>query len=158
MGKERAFIDSLIIIRGTTASSLYPDAKVVEVTGQVASTADEPFEQLYIPAAQTTVEGIEGCSHTVAGLAEGECYEWEVQAVGQGMTSQWSDGRRLVVSSDYAATGLPAFDAHPSAPTGRTAIYNIKGTRVRDMSQPGVYIVRGDGTARKVVVELGVRR
>lgn len=154
VNKERAFIDSLIIIRGNDAAEYYPSAKVVSVTGEVASTDDEPFEQQYIEAEQQVFVDIADTEYLLDGLTTGECYRWEVQALGGDMTSRWSDEHRLIVSADYVPTAIGKVES------GRTienengyAIYNIKGTRVSDLNQPGVYIVKSSSTISKVIIK-----
>ena len=151
--KERAFIDSLIIIRGADAATYYPNAKVVNPSGEVASTEDGPFEQQYISAEQWTFNDIEDTEYALTDLQEGECYDWEVQALGHGMNSRWSDVHSLIVSSDYLPTSitqLPSPTTHHPSPN--TAIYNIKGMRVSDLSQPGIYIMKTNGQTRKTIV------
>ena len=165
VNKERAFIDSLIIIRGADAAALYPNAKVVDVTGQLASTVDEPFEQQYIPAEQWIVENIDESRYVVTDLTEGECYQWEVQAVAEEMTSRYSDASQIIVSPDYIPTAIDDIATHDlfgqtynatasSTPQqGYAAIYNIKGTRARDFRQPGVYIVKDARGTHKVIIK-----
>ena len=165
VNKERAFIDSLIIIRGADAAALYPNAKVVDVTGEVASTVDEPFEQQYIPAEQWTMENINDCRYVVTDLTEGECYKWEVQAVAEEMSSRYSDACQIVVSPDYIPTAIDDIATHdlfgrtynPTASStpqqGYATIYNIKGTRASDLRQPGVYIVKNARGTHKVIIK-----
>ncbi len=164
INKERAFIDSLIIIRGGDATSLYPNAKVVNVTGEVASTEDEPFEQQYIPAEQQTFTDIENEEYELDALDAGECYRWEVQAVSGDQTSRYSNSHQLIVSSDYVATGIGEFEVRDARSVSRGLqipsdwsegcdIYNMNGARAKTMNTPGVYIVKQRGNTWKMIVK-----
>ena len=135
------------------------------MTGQLASTVDEPFEQQYIPAEQWIVENIDESRYVVTDLTEGECYQWEVQAVAEEMTSRYSDASQIIVSPDYIPTAIDDIATHDlfgqtynatasSTPQqGYAAIYNIKGTRARDFRQPGVYIVKDARGTHKVIIK-----
>ena len=153
VAKERAFIDSLIIVRGADAAAMFPDAKVVTPTGEVASTEDEPFEQEYISAEQWTFNDIAGTEYELTELVKNECYEWEVQALGNGMNSRWSDVHSIIVSKDFIPTAIEDDFERISTNNGYADnIYNIKGTRVRDLSRPGIYIMKTNGLTKKIIV------
>ena len=124
------------------------------MTGEVASTEDEPFEQQYIEAEQQVFADIADTEYLLDGLTTGECYRWEVQALGGDMTSRWSDEHRLIVSADYVPTAIGKVEsARTIENENGYAIYNIKGTRVSDLNQPGVYIVKSSSTISKVIIK-----
>lgn len=154
VNKERAFIDSLYIVRGTDAATFFPQAKAVSVTGEPASSEDLPFVQQYVAAEETLVEGVEGCSYTFEGLTHGECYHWQVQGVADSMISRYSDEREIVVDSSFAdPDGVEETLASSNMADSTPIIYNVNGVRVSDTRQRGIYLIKNGNTVRKVAVK-----
>lgn len=144
--KEQAYIDSLIIMRGDDAARLYPDAKVIEVSGTPASTTDKDVEEIYYHAEQTVMKDIKDTYAVINGLANKALYTFTVKATGSLIDSEYTD--ETSVWTDATLGLVPAGIAVATdAPTG---IYTLSGQKVDTAATPGIYIIRRDGRAVKV--------
>ena len=142
---ERAYIDSLIIMRGDDAAQLYPNAKVVSVTGDVASTIDEDVEETYYHAEQSIFEHITDTYFVIDGLEKGERYGFRVMAVGNDMVSEYSPEVVALIDNELGICPV-------SIMSSKKSMYTLGGVKVEKPDSPGVYIIRENGETKKVLI------
>jgi M6 family metalloprotease-like protein len=143
---ERAFIDTIIVVRGNGAD-LYPNAKVVSVTGTPASTASEVVDDPFIHVDTVTVEGIKNTFYKFNNLEKNTNYSFTVQAINASKQSAFS-------TESFVYTDATAINnATTDNTNARTYIYRIDGTIANDMLNPGIYIVKKGNETKKVIVK-----
>ena len=144
---ERAIIDSMVICRGK-GSELFPEAKVVSVSGEPAVTEGD-VEDNDLVAVDTKVFGnITGNSLNVGNLEPDCFYSFAVKSHNAMGESPYSAEYRFNSSS---VTGINAVNGI----TGNTKreIYTIDGKRLNGIGATGLYIIRTNGKTRKIFVK-----
>lgn len=149
--KERVYLDDLYIKRGD-ATAEHPDANIIEVVAPqgadpVESVTDESgdlaFERVYIQ----TVEDIENCWYSFAGLSTDMRYGFQVRAwKGEG----WSVPSAEVEVELQASMAIEHVTVDDNT-NGRCTIYDLEGHRVAsDRVMNGHLYVTANG--RKFIV------
>ncbi len=138
---ERAFIDTLVIIRGTNVADYFQQAKEVSVTGDIASTHSPEVSDPLIPCDTLTVETAD-THYRFSGLMPQTNYCFEVRAMNNDMGSAFSPRFFAFTGDGTEGIDHAPFTSHRSAAT----IFDLQG---RPVTRPthGVYIYQG----RKVV-------
>ena len=134
---ERAYIDSLIILRGTEAAAqLYPKARSVSISGTPESTVDADVTPLYIHAEQTVYTDITDTLFTVTGLEKDQRYALQVKALSDEAESEWSPEVEALVSK---TVGI--YDVERPTLNIQRSMFNVHGHRVFQPTRPGIYII-----------------
>lgn len=142
---ERALIDTLAIVRGD-ATGLYPDAKVVSVSGEPATTeGDVPDNDFVRVETVKTVEGVAATEYTFTQLETGVYYAVAVKATSAEASSDWTADCVAYIDNK---TGINSVG---SESTSKALVFTIDGKAVANMARPGIYIVKKGNTVRKVV-------
>lgn len=147
---ERAYLDSLVILRGTEAAALlYPKAKNVSVSGTQESDIDEDVTPLLVHAEQTVYTGITDDCFAVAGLEPNQRYAFQVKAIGAETESAWSQEAEALVS---VTEGIST--AEVQTLSGNKVCYTLEGIAVSSNRQQrrGIYIVGSGNNRHKMVV------
>lgn len=143
---ERAFIDTLVVIRGTNVADYFPKAVAVSVTGTPAETTGSPVSDPLVPCDTLTVETSEP-KYTFVQLEKDTNYSFEVRAMNNDMGSAYSD-RFFIFTNETAAVST----VFQSPIVGNDAVYDLQGRQLQSPSPRGIYIVRQqDGLVRKVL-------
>jgi M6 family metalloprotease-like protein len=135
---ERAFIDTLVVIRGNDVATYFPQAKEVSVTGDIASTYSPEVVDPLIPCDTLTVETTD-THYRFTDLKTATNYCFEVRAMNNDMGSAYSDRFYLLVCDGTEAI-------HDQLSTIRhqpTTLFDLQGCRIVTPSKPGVYIKNG---------------
>lgn len=145
---ERALFDSLFIVRGNGAA-LYPDAKVITVSGTPEVTEGDVEDTDFIHTDTLTVNGVKNLSYTFTALQPETYYSVTVKALGDNTAqSLYADEVVVLTGSATAIEGIMR-----DFSDGKTEIFTSDGRRVSDMHKPGLYIVRTSGNVRKYLVK-----
>ena len=146
--KERAFVDTLVVIRGTDVAGYFPQAKALTVTGDVASTDMPEVADVLIPCDTVCVTATEP-SYVFTGLLKGGDYCFEVRAMNNDMGSAFSERAYVSLNPTLSVSGLTTPDL------GAQACYDLQGRRLDGRTlRPGqLVIVRRDGNYVKRRIE-----
>ena len=141
---ERAFVDTLVVLRGTNVADYFPNAKEVSVTGTPAETVSHPVADPLVPCDTLTVETTEP-KFVFTQLEKDTNYSFEVRAMNNDMGSAFSD-RFLVFTNESTGISLqPSLNTQHSS-LNANQYYNLNGQRVEHPTR-GLYIRNG----RKVI-------
>ena len=146
--KERAFIDTLVVIRGTDMADYFPQAKALSVTGDVASTDMPDVADVLIPCDTVSVTAMEpSCVFT--DLLKGADYCFEVRAMNNDMGSAFSERAYVVLNPTLAVRGVRPSELDDQA------CYDLQGRPIDNRTlRPGqLVIVRRDGSYSKRRIE-----
>ena len=144
---ERAFIDTIVIVRGTQVTELFPQAKAISVSGDITQTdGGEAIDNLVV-SDTTIVENIASNSFTFTGLERGVNYCVELRAMNNDMGSSYST--LIYVLTGTQEQGIEPLDASQSV-TVADGIYDLQGRRWLNGQLPrGIFIER-QGTQSRI--------
>ncbi len=143
---ERALIDSMTICRGN-AAELFPEAKVIAVTGEPAVTEGDVEDNDFVAIDTKVIKDIADNSYMVDDLEPNCYYSFAVKSYNDIGESLYSD--ELIFNSSNV-TAINAINA--STDNGKRETYTIDGKRINRITQPGLYIVKTNGKAKKILV------
>lgn len=147
--KERALIDSIVVLRGD-GSTLTDEGKVITVTGTAASTTNVEVDDPLIVQDTTLVEGLSSAQYLINHLEKDQYYTFEVQAVGNNThkTSPWSQPYTV-----YTDAALSIKKVDNSDETGeKREFFTLSGQKISHAPQYGIYIEKHGQNIRKVLV------
>lgn len=144
---ERAFIDSIVVVRGNGAT-LYPDAKVITVTGTPEIVETDVKDTDFMHVDTVAVTGVTTNSYVFTGLEAHTYYAFDVKALCSYAQSGFC--REHVVYTD-ATSGITNAGMNAGATLPAELIYRADGCRVTSMSQSGLYILKRGDKVMKVL-------
>lgn len=138
---ERAFIDTVVVVRSGDVSALFPGARQVSVTGEVATTASPEVDDPLVPR-DTTVVTATGTAYTFDTLEPDTHYALQVRAMNNDMGSAYTaiiyvftnESMGITETMHYALRTMNSYDLQgrryatdAPLPTGRLLIQNCGG-------------------------------
>ena len=143
---ERALIDRIDICRGD-AKDIATGAKEVAVSGVPAQTEGDVEDNEFVTAETKTFENVGNYKYTFENLLPNTFYAVAVKANGDNGSSKYSDD---LVFNTAEVTAIKNVETNTYQ--GDKAIFSIDGIRTNSLDRPGVYIIKENGTTRKIIV------
>jgi len=143
---ERAFIDTIVVVRGTQGAELFPQAKVVSVSGDVAQTVGDDVPDNLVVADTTVVTGIATNSHTFSGLQRGVNYCVELRAMNNDMGSAYTTLIYVLTGSQEQGIN----DVEQSMPFSVRRVYDLQGRQRMSGQMPKGILIEQRGTQSRI--------
>ena len=140
---ERAYIDTLVVVRGDTKVD-FESMKEISVTGDIAFVEGEVEDNDFIHAENFEVKDVEVNAYTFTNLDENAYYAFTVKAKNDDAMSAaseeyivFTDGTAAVQQSDMGKN------------QGKAEYYTLDGRRYNGVPQKGLYIVKKGQQGKK---------
>lgn len=143
---ERAFIDSVVIVRGDVGE-WGKGAKEIAVTGTPEETGGEASANDFIHADSTAVNGISTTQYAFTGLESNHYYAFSVKAIGEASDSKYSPEVTVFTNKATSVVPLKVYN------NAKEEIFTLDGQRVSKPLHRGLYIIRKGSSAIKKVLK-----
>ncbi|MBQ3630974.1 MAG: M6 family metalloprotease domain-containing protein [Prevotella sp.] len=150
--KERAFLDTLVVIRGTNVTDYFPSAKEISVTGDIASTESPEVSDPLIPCDTINVETTD-TQYLFTGLLPATNYCFEVRAMNNDMGSAFCDRVYVCTTDDAGETGIVDRNYSYSNICPAQGQFDLQGRKYTQPSTGQLIIVSDGDRFRKLIMK-----
>ena len=146
VNKERAFIDSIVVVRGDQEVE-FDNMKEVAVTGDIEFVEGEVEDNNFYHAENHEVKDVTDTQYRFENLDPQACYAFTVKAKNDEATSMVSEEYQ-VFTEETSGIGRP--NVADNGEHGTELYYTLDGRRYNGLPQRGLYIVKKGTAAKKM--------